>query len=249
MRSPPGGPETPIPVKACDAVRRRRVQPGVILAAAKPAAHKHHLIPHWLTHLGVLGVFVVALIDASVIPLPIPGSTDLLVLLLTAHRGNPWLLAFAAIAGSLIGGYLTWGAGKRGGEAMLERYVPKKFLARIRGWVERHGVLTVAIAAILPPPIPLLPFLLSAGALGVGRRPFLISFAIGRTARYGLIVWLGVAYGRRVIRAWSQYMSGWGDVILWVFIGLLIAGALFGVWKYKHDQRRPASSAAARVTG
>ena len=35
-------------------------------------------MPHWLIHLGVVGVFAVAVIDSSVIPLPVPGSTDLL---------------------------------------------------------------------------------------------------------------------------------------------------------------------------
>ena len=247
MRSPASSPETEILVKPRAAEGQRRVQQCVILAA-KPAAHKH-LLPHWLIHLGVLGVFVVAVIDSSVIPLPLPGSTDLLVLLLTAHRGNPWLLALAAISGSLIGGYLTWSAGKRGGEGMLKRYVPDRFLTRTRGWVERRGVLTVFIAAILPPPIPLLPFLLSAGALGVERRPFLVSFGVGRTARYGLIVWLGATYGRRVILAWSQYMAGWSDVILWAFIGLLAAAVLFGVWKYRHDKRRLQSPAPAQATG
>ena len=81
-------------------------------------------MPRWLIHFGLLGIFAVAAIDASVIPLPLPGSTDLLVLLLAAHRGNPWLLAAAAIR-EPIGGYLTWSAGKKGGEAMLKRYVPE----------------------------------------------------------------------------------------------------------------------------
>src|SRR5271154_6288756 len=144
--------------------------------APQHALHKR-LVPHWLIHLGALGVFAVAIIDASIIPLPLPGSTDLLVLLLTANRGNPWLLAAAATSGSMIGGYLTWSAGKKGGESMLQRYVPQRFLKRVSRWVERHGVLTICISSILPPPIPLTPFLLSAGALGVPRNPFLASFA------------------------------------------------------------------------
>jgi hypothetical protein len=41
-----------------------------------PSPHQP-LIPHWLTHLGALGLFSVAGLDSSVIPLPLPGSTDL----------------------------------------------------------------------------------------------------------------------------------------------------------------------------
>jgi len=136
-----------------------------------------------------------------------------------------------------LGGYLTWSAGKKGGEAMIERYVPKRFSAQLIKWVKKHGVTSVATAAILPPPIPLLPFLLAAGALGVSRKQFLCSFSIARAVRYSLIAWLGATYGRRVLRLWSRYLAGWADVILWVFIGLLIAAIVFGVWKYRHDQR------------
>ncbi|HSY73809.1 MAG TPA: VTT domain-containing protein [Alloacidobacterium sp.] len=200
--------------------------------------HRHRLpIPAWLIHFGVFGVFVVSVIDASVIPLPLPGSTDLLVLLLAARHSAPWLLVIAAVSGSILGGYLTWSAGKKGGEAMLQRYVPKRFLTPLSGWVKRRGVVSICAAAILPPPIPLLPFLLAAGALGIQRRHFLWSFGVARTVRYSFIAWLGATYGRRVLRLWSRYLAGWSDVILWVFIGLLVAAILFGIWKYRHDQR------------
>ena len=195
-------------------------------------------MPHWLIHLGALGVFGVSVIDASIIPLPLPGSTDLLLLLLAAHRGNPFLLAIAAIAGSLIGGYLTWGAGKKGGEAMLERYVPKRFFKRMTGYVKTHGTAAVVVASLLPPPIPLMPFLVASGALGVSRKIFLWAFGAGRVVRYGLIAWLGATYGRVVVRAWGRYLQGWSTTILWVFIVLLVAAIAFGVWKYRHDRRR-----------
>jgi membrane protein YqaA with SNARE-associated domain len=145
-------------------------------------AHRHRLpIPHWLIHFGVLGVFAVSVVDASVIPLPLPGSTDLLVLLLATQHSALWLLILAAVSGSVLGGYLTWSAGKRGGEARLQRYVPKRFLTPLSGWVKRHGITSVCTASILPPPIPLMPFLLAAGALGVSRRQFLWAFTAART--------------------------------------------------------------------
>lgn len=207
-------------------------------ATAQHHSHRHALpIPRWLIHFGVFGVFVVSAIDASVIPLPLPGSTDVLVLLLAARRSAPWLLVLAAVSGSILGGYFTWSAGKKGGETMLERYVPKRFREPLCNWVKRHGVTSVGVAAILPPPIPLMPFLLAAGALGVSRKQFLWAFSSARALRYSLVAWLGATYGRRVLRLWSQYLAGWSDVILWAFIGLLIAAVVFGVWKYRHDQR------------
>lgn len=221
---------------------------GYLQNTAAKHAHRH-LLPRWLIHLGIPGVFAVSAIDASIIPLPLPGSTDILVLLLAAQHAIFWLLWLAAVSGSILGGYLTWSTGKKGGETMLERYVPKRFLTPISGWIKKHGIMSLCVASVLPPPIPLMPFLLTAGALGMPRRQFLIAFGAARAFRYGLIVWIGVTYGRHVLRLWSRYLAGWSDVILWAFLGLLAAAIAFGIWKYRRDQRtgQTASSVSARV--
>lgn len=209
-----------------------------VLNSAQPVARNYQpSIPHWLTHLGALGLFSVAVIDSSVIPLPLPGSTDLLLLWLVAHNGDPWLLAAYAIAGSILGGYTTWHIGRRGGEAALRHYVPKRLLGRIVGWVERHRILAVFLPAVLPPPIPLLPFALASGALGVSRRRFLAVYGAARTLRYSFIAWLGAIYGRRIVRMWSGSMQKWSTPLLCVFIGLLVAGVCFGLLKLRSLRR------------
>ncbi len=211
------------------------------------AASRAHspLMPHWLTHFGALGLFSVAVIDSSVIPLPLPGSTDLLLLWLVAHDGVPWLLAACAIAGSIVGGYTTWHIGRRGGEVALRHYVPVRLLGRIVGWVERHRLLAAFLPAILPPPIPLLPFALASGALGVSRRRFLVVYSAARTLRYSFIAWLGAVYGRRIVRMWSGSMQKWSTPFLCVFVGVLVTGACFGVWKLRGLRRIDAAEELA----
>ncbi|MFZ0743052.1 MAG: VTT domain-containing protein [Terracidiphilus sp.] len=199
-------------------------------------------MPHWLTHMGAFGLFSVAVIDSSVIPLPLPGSTDLLLLWLVAHSGNPWLFGSLAIAGSLIGGYTTWAVGRKGGEAALRHHVPARILKRIVAWVKHHPVLAVFLPAVLPPPIPLLPFALASGALGVSRIRFLFVYGAARTLRYSFIAWLGVAYGRHVIRIWSGTLQKWSTPLLGVFVGLLVVGVCFGIWKLRR-LRKPVSRA------
>jgi membrane protein DedA with SNARE-associated domain len=200
------------------------------------AVHRSPIL-RWLLSLGWLGVFGVAILDSSMVPLPLPGSTDFLLLLLASNRGTSvtmeGLLAFSAFAGSLIGGYFCWSAGRKGGEVALARYVPKRALGRITRWVEGHGALPVAISAILPPPVPLTPFILVAGALKVPLRPFLLSYGIARAVRYSFLAWLGYAYGRRIVTAWEKELSGWSTVIITTYLILLTLGIAYAIWKIR----------------
>ena len=201
-----------------------------VAQAVAPRQH-HRLLPPWLAHLGGLGLFAVAIVDSSIIPLPLPGSTDLLLLWLIAHRGNPFLLALIAISGSLVGGYTTWLIGRKGGEAALRRYVPARLLGRVVVWVKNHPVLAVFLPAVLPPPIPLSPFVLASGALSVSRSRFLLAFGAARTLRYSLIAWLGVAYGRHVVRLWTGTLQKWSTPLLCIFVALVLGGICMGIWK------------------
>jgi membrane protein YqaA with SNARE-associated domain len=197
---------------------------------------------------GAMGLFVVSTIDSSIIPLPVPGSTDLLLILLVVHRANPVFAAAAAITGSMLGGYLTWAAGAKGGEAALQRYLPKRFARRLSNWVETRGAIAVIAAALLPPPFPLMPILLAAGALGVSRKTFMITFSLARTFRYALVSWLAVIYGRAVVRIFRHYLAGWSTTIMWIYLGLIVAGILYGVWKFRRERRSAAQPRAAALS-
>jgi membrane protein YqaA with SNARE-associated domain len=215
--------------------------------AGKAATHRAHGL-HWLMSFGIFGLFAVSVIDSSIIPLPVPGSTDLLLILLVAHRGDPFLAAIAATVGSILGGYLTWGTGSKGGEAALHRYMPKRFARRLTGWVESKGTLAVTIAALLPPPFPLMPLLLAAGALGVSRRKFLVSFGLARTFRYALVAWLAETYGRAMVRAFRHYLAGWSEPLMWTYLGLVVAGVLYGVYKFRRERRQASAPRPAAVS-
>ena len=195
----------------------------------------------WLMQLGPVGLFGLAIIDSSMIPIPLPGSTDLVLLLLTAFRArsasSPIIFAASAFAGSAIGGYLGWAAGKKGGEPVLEKLGKGRFMRRIHGWVRNKGMLSVGLAALLPPPIPLTPIPPAAGALGLSRNRFLIAYCGGRAVRYGTVAWLGYRYGRAVVVIWQRDLSEWTAPILTAYVALLIVGTGYGIWKYRKDRK------------
>jgi membrane protein DedA with SNARE-associated domain len=111
--------------------------------------------------------------------------------------------------------------------------------------VERHRILAVFLPALLPPPIPLLPFALASGALGVSRRRFLLVFGAARSLRYSFIAWLGVAYGRGIVHLWSASLQKWSMPLLGVFATLLLAGVCFGIWKVRGLRKIDAAERSA----
>ena len=115
----------------------------------------------------------------------------------------------------------------------MHRYVPARILGRVVKWVEHHHILAVFLPAVLPPPIPLSPFLLASGALGVSRGRFLAIYGAARTLRYSLIAWLAVAYGRHAIHLWSGTLQKWSTPLMCVFAGVMVVGICFGIWKVR----------------
>lgn len=203
-------------------------------SGAPPTAH----VPPWLIHLGLPGLCVVSFLDAAIIPLPLPGSGDLLIVLLCAQPGShPVVIALLAIVTSVMGGYTTWKAGQKGGEAMLEHFVPRRMVKLVNRWMRGHGFATIATAAIAPPPIPLMPLLLGAGALGATRAQYFVAFTLARGIRYSFMAWLGAVYGRRVLHAWNNYLAKYSTPILIAFLCLVVAAIALGIWQYKKKMR------------
>jgi membrane protein YqaA with SNARE-associated domain len=187
----------------------------------------------WLRHLGGPGLLLLGLADNSLIPLP--GSMDVLTIWFAVHHHNQWLY-YAAMAtlGAVIGGYVTYRLARKGGKAALEHRLGHRGADAFYQRFERWGFWAVAVPAILPPPFPLVPFLLAAGAMQYSRKKFVAALTLGRSLRYGVLAYLGVHYGRHFLRFFNKYTKP----TLFVLIGMsLIAGiaALVTYLRYRHE--------------
>ena len=49
----------------------------------------------WFYHFGFFGLFLVSTVDSSFVPLPLPGVTDIMLVLFAAGHGNPIFLLIA----------------------------------------------------------------------------------------------------------------------------------------------------------
>lgn len=187
----------------------------------------------WLERLGGLGLVLLGFADNSVVPMP--GSMDALTVILAAHQKSWWpYYAAMATVGALAGGYATYGLGLKGGQAALDKKLPKRKAERFYHLFEKHGFWTLFVPALLPPPVPFSPFLLVAGVLKYPRRDFLIAVGAARAIRYSLLAWLGSMYSRQIFGFFQRYY----EPVLWTVVSLAFIGclaAIFWAWKRKRS--------------
>jgi membrane protein YqaA with SNARE-associated domain len=191
----------------------------LLIAAAKPTLE--HSVRRWLIHLGALGFIPLGLLDSSIVPLP--GSMDVLTIILAARDPELWFYyAVVATIGSVLGGFVTYRLARKGGEKSLEKRLSVKAMKRVVKLFERWGFAAIAIPALLPPPMPLVPFLLAAGALQYSVKKFLLAMTLGRIGRYTILAYLAARYGRKMLPFLLQH----GHPALAVFAGVIVTVAL-----------------------
>jgi membrane protein YqaA with SNARE-associated domain len=173
-----------------------------ILAIVAPTVARS--LRRWIFHLGGLGFIPLGLLDGSVIPLP--GSMDVLTIVLSARQRELWFYyALMATLGSVIGGSVTYRLARKGGKETLERKFPANRLTKVYKIFGRWGFAAIAVAALLPPPAPMVPFVFAAGAMQYSVKKFLLALTLGRIVRYSLLAFLAAHYGRRVLTVLTQH--------------------------------------------
>ncbi len=211
-----------------------------MLLTTAVALHK----PFWngLWHLGGLGLILLGVADNSVVPLP--GSMDALTIVLSAARQDLWwYYAIMATIGSAIGGYLTYRLGAKGGKETLEKKISQRRAQKVYRIFERYGFWSVSVGAICPPPVPIVPFLLAAGAMHYPPRKFLTALVLGRGIRYTAVAYLGSIYGHRIFHWVGRYYQP----ALYALIVFAVVGGLVAFYFWRRYQRRQRNEKPSRT--
>ena len=183
--------------------------------------------------LGAAGLFVVTFLDSSFLSLP--EIADLLIVwMITHHKSRMPLYVASAVLGSMIGSLLMYYVGRKGGQALVRKRVAGRTVERTLAAIERHGMVSLIIAALLPPPSPLKAFVLLAGAAGVSVPRFLTAIGTGRTIRYLGLGVLAVTYGDRAM----AYVHDNKAAVAVAGIVVLLLGAAAYLWWAKRDPVR-----------
>ena len=192
----------------------------------------------WTHRLGGPGLILLGFADnAPFISAP-PGSTDVLVILLSAHRHEWWpYYAFMATVGEVLGGYLTYRLAKKGGQETFERKVGKPRAEKTYKYFEKRGFVTVFTGSILPPPFPFTPVLMGAGVMQYPCKKFLSALTTGRALRFFTVAYLGKIYGREMIGFFSRHYRPMMDVLIALAVTAAICALVYFKWYRPKAQR------------
>ena len=167
------------------------------------------------------GVLILGVLDSTIVFF-LPLGIDAVVILMAASRAETaWLYPILAASGSVIGSAMTYWVGHRLGSAGLSRFVPENRLQFVRKSLRRHGAFWVAGLALIPPPFPFTPFVLTSGALHVSRLRLFPSLALARLVRFGLEAVLAVKYANALVY-WMG--SDTFRIAVGIFIGIAVIG-------------------------
>jgi membrane protein YqaA with SNARE-associated domain len=175
----------------------------------------------YLVTFGPFGLFIIALLDSALVPLP-GGADAVMILLSTKHPAGWPFYAFAATLGSVIGCVILYYISRRAGRSALNRFSETK-QRRVKELIDRYDVLAVLVASLLPPPFPFKLFVITTGVFRLNLWRFAAAIAAGRAFRFMLEGYLAAHYGERAGEILARYYPaiGIGLAVLIVLVFLV----------------------------
>jgi membrane protein DedA with SNARE-associated domain len=147
---------------------------------------------------GYAGVFVLMLAESCGIPMPSEVTMPFSGFLVDKGQFNFWLVVFLGAFGNLVGSWLAYYIGAKGGRPLLEKYgkyvlISKHDLDLADHWFARFGQATVFFGRLLPVVRTYISF--PAGVARMNIKKFSFYTFIGALPWCILFAWLGVKMG------------------------------------------------------
>ncbi len=187
-----------------------------------------------LKPLGVWGVGLLALIDASSIAIPID---PIVAVYVWNHRSHFLFYCLSAALGSALGSLVPYFVGRAGGELFLLKRINRERFEKLRDRFERQEFLAIMIPAMMPPGTPIKLFEFSAGVFEM--KPLWYTSAVfsGRFLRFTIVALLTLKYGPDIVHiamaAFTKHLA-----IILELLGLLLLAVLIVVLRKKWARRR-----------
>lgn len=150
------------------------------------------------------------------------------IVMLKRHSEIVWLFPFFATASSVIAAAMVFWIGRKIGETGLAHWISPAVMERARSEVRHKGAFALTLPALMPPPFPLMPFVLACGALSVGTTRFFITFASLRMARFSILTALVWFYGRQIL---AVFHTAAFKAVIAALLVLFVVGTSMAIYR------------------
>ena len=202
-----------------------------------------------ISALGYAGVILLMAIESACIPLPSEIIMPFSGYLVYTGRFNLWLVAVAGAVGCVVGSMAAYWVGMYGGRPLIERYgryvlVSRHDLDLADRWFNKYGEVIVFASRLLPVVRTFIAF--PAGVARMKMSRFIIYTFLGS------LPWcIGLAYvGQLLGEQWdkNETLKSWFHRFDFVIGLLILAGAVWWVWRHLKNSRTPHAAEKAKET-
>lgn len=193
-----------------------------------------HPLFHFFFQIGYFGPLLLGTLDSSFLVLPF-GNDLLVVGLVAQHRHGVALYVLAAACGSTIGVLVLALVCRKLGEEGIKKLAGEKRFEKLKAHIGAHAGPAVALGALAPPPFPYTILVGAAAALDYSMLRLLTVNFFARAARFSIVAWLALKFGRQVIAIAKSNPFEWG---MGVFIFLCVAASALSIWNWLRKTRR-----------
>jgi membrane protein YqaA with SNARE-associated domain len=188
--------------------------------------------------LPVASVFGVAFLDALI---PLPGGMDgLVATAVLATDGNLWMVAtyiVLAAAGNTAGNTILYAIGYKGGEVLLEKRLGRERFAAMRAKFEKREVLSLMLAAMMPPPFPFKTLALAAAVFEVNFARFVLGILLGRLFRFSILSALVLTFGPQILGVAGALLR---QNLSWILaVAATVLALAFLLWRLRKAPSAP----------
>ncbi|MBS1963156.1 MAG: DedA family protein [Bdellovibrionales bacterium] len=193
----------------------------------------------WVEHWGYAGVFFLMAMESSIFP--VPSEIVMAPAAFWAAQGKMdfWGVVVVGTLGSYFGSLATYLVSRSLGLPMIhhlsKRYGKLLFLSgeKLRqgeAWVERHGIVGIFVARLLPVIRHLIG--IPAGVFRMPLGPFSAATLVGAGLWCFVLSWFGrevIGNSPELLQSPEQLIAVMKAKVIWIVAGVAVFGALYGI--------------------
>lgn len=182
-----------------------------------------------------VGIALLMAVESACVPLPSEIIMPFSGYLVSRGELKLWLVSLAGAVGCVIGSWLAYAIGAKGGRPLVERYgryvlVSHRDLDLADRWFQRHGDITIFVGRLLPVVRTFIAFPAGVARMPLGR--FTAYTFLGSLIWCWGLAWIGVKLGEH----WNTlgvYFHRFDAAI----VALVVLGAGLYVWRHVRHAR------------